>query len=56
MSQLSESSDEFRTRWAVHDVRHHVSGRKHHHPVIDEIELLFEAMPLGHDTATTDRN
>ena len=39
---------------AVHDVRHHYSGRKHyHHPVIGEIELMFEAMPLGPDQALT---
>lgn len=48
---LSERSGEFRTRWAAHDVRHHYAGRKHYrHPVVGDIELLFESMPLQPDT------
>lgn len=54
VNHLAKRSDDFRTRWAAHDVRHHYSGRKHyHHPVIGEIELMFEAMPLGPDQALT---
>jgi hypothetical protein len=54
VNHLAKHSDEFRTRWAAHDVRHHYSGHKHyHHPLIGEIELMFEAMALGHDQALT---
>ncbi|NYH91169.1 helix-turn-helix transcriptional regulator [Actinopolymorpha rutila] len=54
INHLDEHSDEFRARWAAHDVRHHYSGRKHyHHPLIGEVELMFEAMPLGHDQGLT---
>jgi hypothetical protein len=35
-------------------VRHHYSGRKHyHHPLIGEIELMFEAMPIGQGQTLT---
>jgi hypothetical protein len=48
IAELSVQSDDFRGRWVAHNVRHHYSGRMHYrHPVIGEIELLFEAMPVG---------
>jgi hypothetical protein len=54
VNHLAKRSDDFRTRWAAHDVRHHYSGSKHyHHPLIGEIELMFEAMPIGPDQALT---
>jgi MmyB-like transcription regulator ligand binding domain len=54
VNHLAKHSHDFRTRWAAHDVRHHYSGYKHyHHPLIGEIELMFEAMALGHDQALT---
>lgn len=48
---LCERSDQFRKLWAKHDVRHHHTGHKHYvHPVVGEIELLFESLPLQPDT------
>lgn len=54
VGSLSMRSDDFRVRWAAHDVRHHYSGRKeYHHPVVGDISLLFEAMHLAEDPGLT---
>jgi len=51
VGELSTRSDEFRTRWATHNVRQHNSGVKHfRHPIVGELHLLFEAMELSADT------
>ena len=45
IGELSTRSDEFRTRWAAHNVRFHRTGRKRiHHPVVGTLDLSFEAM------------
>jgi transcriptional regulator with XRE-family HTH domain len=50
IGELSTRSDEFRTRWAAHDVRLHRTGIKHlRHPVIGELHLTFEVMQLTAD-------
>jgi Helix-turn-helix. len=50
VGELSTRSDEFRTRWATHDVRLHRSGVKHiQHPVVGELHLSYEAMDLPAD-------
>jgi hypothetical protein len=50
IGQLSTRSDEFRVRWASHDVRVHLTGAKRiHHPVVGDLELPFESMPLPSD-------
>src|SRR3989441_5859878 len=50
VGELSTRSDEFRTRWATHNVRQHFTGVKHfHHPIVGELHLLFEAMELSAD-------
>src|SRR5581483_6308111 len=37
VGELSTQSDEFRVRWAKHDVRYHDTGKKRfHHPVVGE--------------------
>lgn len=47
IGELSTRSDEFRTRWAAHDVRIHASGTKRlHHPVVGDLDLSYESMPL----------
>ena len=47
IGELSTRSDEFRTRWARHDVRHHRTGRKRiHHPIVGDLDLAFEALEL----------
>jgi transcriptional regulator with XRE-family HTH domain len=50
IGQLSTRSDEFRRRWAAHDVRIHTSGVKLlHHPVVGDLDLPFESFPLPAD-------
>lgn len=50
IGELSTCSDDFRTRWAAHDVRLHRSGVKHiQHPVVGELHLSYEAMDLPAD-------
>jgi hypothetical protein len=47
---LSTRSDEFRTRWAAHDVRLHRTGEKHiQHPAVGELRLFYEVMDLPAD-------
>jgi len=47
VGELSTQSDEFRTRWARHDVRYHDTGKKRlHHPIVGDLELTFEVMTL----------
>jgi transcription regulator MmyB-like protein len=47
VGELSTRSEEFRTRWAAHNVRLHRTGIKHfHHPLVGDLELAFDAMEL----------
>ncbi len=50
IGELSTRSDEFRVRWAAHNVRFHRTGTKHiHHPVVGELELSYETLELSAD-------
>ncbi|WP_280434007.1 helix-turn-helix transcriptional regulator [Nocardia carnea] len=50
VGELSTRSDEFRVRWAKHNVRLHYTGTKtFHHPVVGEIGIGYETMPLPAD-------
>jgi transcriptional regulator with XRE-family HTH domain len=54
VGELSTRSEEFRTRWAAHNVRLHTTGTKHlHHPVVGELNLAFESMEVSADTGLT---
>jgi transcriptional regulator with XRE-family HTH domain len=45
IGELVTRSDDFRVRWAAHDVRHHRTGSKRiHHPEVGDLELVYEAM------------
>ncbi|MEY9852330.1 transcriptional regulator with XRE-family HTH domain [Leifsonia sp. EB41] len=47
VGELSTRSEEFRTRWARHDVKYHRTGRKRvHHPIVGDLDLAFEAFEL----------
>ncbi len=47
---LSTRSQDFRRRWAAHDVRYHRTGRKRfHHPLVGDLELDYEAFELPSD-------
>jgi len=50
VGELSTRSEEFRRRWAAHDVRTHAGGTKHfRHHVVGELELAYETMDLRGD-------
>jgi transcriptional regulator with XRE-family HTH domain len=54
VGELSTRSDEFRVRWAAHNVRFHNTGTKHiHHPVVGELVLSYESMELSADDSLT---
>jgi hypothetical protein len=45
IGELSTRSEDFRVRWAAHNVRFHRTGHKRlHHPVVGPQDLDFEAM------------
>lgn len=51
---LSTQSEEFRTRWAAHNVRFHNTGVKRiHHPVVGDLTLTYETMQLTADIGLT---
>ncbi|MET1089318.1 MAG: helix-turn-helix transcriptional regulator [Arthrobacter sp.] len=54
IGELSTRSDEFRMRWAAHNVHQHKSGSKHIHlPAVGELTLDFEVMELMADPGLT---
>jgi transcriptional regulator with XRE-family HTH domain len=54
VGELATRSDEFRLRWAAHNVRFHRTGTKRlHHPVVGELTLSYESMELSADEGLT---
>jgi hypothetical protein len=54
VGELSTRSEDFRARWAAHNVRLHRSGGKQlHHPVVGDLELSYEALELPADPGLT---
>jgi transcriptional regulator with XRE-family HTH domain len=50
IGELSTRSEEFRVRWAAHNVKLHRTGAKRfHHPVVGELTLEFESLDLPGD-------
>jgi transcription regulator MmyB-like protein/helix-turn-helix protein len=50
IGELSTRSDQFRVRWAAHNVRIHTTGVKLiHHPVVGDLDLPFESFPIPAD-------
>jgi len=50
VGELATRSDEFRTRWARHDVRLHQQGTKlFHHAVVGDLTLDYNTVPLPAD-------
>jgi transcriptional regulator with XRE-family HTH domain len=51
IGELSTRSEEFRVRWAAHNVKFHRTGAKQlHHPVVGDLTLAYEALELPGDT------
>ena len=47
VGELSTRSEEFRRRWAAHDVRLHGAGVKHfHHEAVGPLELAYESLDM----------
>jgi hypothetical protein len=54
VGELCTRSEDFRVRWAAHDVRIHTTGvKKLHHPVVGDLDLPFESLPLDPGTSTS---
>jgi transcriptional regulator with XRE-family HTH domain len=50
IGELSIRDDEFRVRWAAHNVKFHRTGAKNlHHPVVGDLSLAYEALELPGD-------
>ncbi|MFZ1880228.1 MAG: hypothetical protein WAU41_08685 [Gaiellaceae bacterium] len=54
IGELSTQSEDFRVRWAKHNVRYHDTGVKRlHHPIVGELELTYEALILRAESELT---
>ena len=54
VGELSIRSEEFRGRWAAHDVKFHHTGVKHiHHPLVGDLTLAFESLQVSADAGQT---
>jgi len=50
VGELSTRSEEFRVRWAAHDVKFHHTGVKDiHHPLVGDLTLAFESLQVSAD-------
>jgi transcriptional regulator with XRE-family HTH domain len=50
VGELSMQSEDFRVRWAAHDVRQYRSGTQpFHHPLVGDLTLNYEALQLTAD-------
>jgi hypothetical protein len=47
-------SNEFRTRWASHDVQQYATGTQpFHHPLVGDLDLTYEALEPTADVGLT---
>src|SRR3954471_21422538 len=47
VGELSTVSEQFRTRWAAHDVRiHHAGAKQFRHPAVGNLELIYHTLDL----------
>ncbi|NGP05711.1 helix-turn-helix domain-containing protein [Rhodococcus sp. 14C212] len=50
VGELSTLSDEFRARWAAHNVRiHHAGNKQFNHPVVGPLDLVYHSLDLAAD-------
>jgi transcriptional regulator with XRE-family HTH domain len=53
VGQLSTRSDDFRARWAAHDVRIHATGvKRFHHLAVGDLDLPYESLPIEPGSTT----
>lgn len=54
VGELSTRSEEFRTRWGAHNVRHHGTGTKRfHHAAVGGLTLAFEGLDMAAEPGLT---
>jgi transcriptional regulator with XRE-family HTH domain len=53
VGELSTRSDDFRRRWAAHNVRLHTGEKRFDHPVVGEFSLTYDDLHLSIDTGLT---
>jgi transcriptional regulator with XRE-family HTH domain len=54
VGELSTRSDEFRTRWGAHNVRHHGTGAKNfHHHIVGDLTLAYEGLEMAAEPGLT---
>lgn len=54
VGELSTRSEDFRTRWAAHEVRLHRTGRKQvEHPDVGRLDLMYDVLHLPADPGLT---
>jgi hypothetical protein len=54
VGELSTRSDDFRRRWAAHNVRTHGTGVKHfHHHIVGDLALAYESLDLRAEPGLT---
>ncbi len=54
IGELSTRSDDFRTRWGAHNVRHHGTGTKRfHHRAVGDRTLAYEGLEMAAEPGLT---
>jgi transcriptional regulator with XRE-family HTH domain len=54
VGELSTRSEEFRGRWAAHDVKYYRSGAQpFHHPIVGDLTLNYDALEIPADPGQT---
>jgi transcriptional regulator with XRE-family HTH domain len=54
VGELSTRSEDFRTRWAEHNVHlHHTGAKLINHPVVGRLELMYDSLELPADPGLT---
>ncbi|MEU5441389.1 helix-turn-helix transcriptional regulator [Streptomyces griseofuscus] len=54
VGELSTRSDDFRTRWGAHNVRHHGTGTKRfHHHAVGDLTLAYEGLEMAAEPGLT---
>jgi transcriptional regulator with XRE-family HTH domain len=54
VGELATQSEQFRTRWAQHNVRfHNTAVKRFHHPVVGDLDLSFNRLELPADHGLT---
>ncbi|GAA3936934.1 helix-turn-helix transcriptional regulator [Actinomadura viridis] len=54
VGELSTRSQEFRTRWGAHNVRHHGTGiKRFHHRVVGDLTLAYEGLEMAAERGLT---